>query len=126
MNNGQAYSYITMGTIILEGQWLPLNHTSKLLYITLFMMIKVDISFLTEQFLNTDLHSSIYMNLILMNKPPIYEDVFNEIHVSPNDTKLLEETSIWTLTQRKINYEAMPDYIRLPDKQSLIIWKIMT
>ena len=55
---------------MLEAQQLPLNHISYLLYIILFMMIKLNNSFLTAQFLNISLHLSIYTDLILMNKPP--------------------------------------------------------
>ena len=75
--NGQAYYYTTMGKIMLETQWLPLNHTSSLLYIILFIIIKVDILFLTAQFLNIDLHLSIYMDLILMNKPPPFMKMYS-------------------------------------------------
>ena len=64
-------------------------------------MIKVDILFLTAQFLNIDLHLSIYMDqyrftFVNIHGPnideqasPFYEDVFNEIYVSPNDIKMI-------------------------------------
>ena len=42
----------------------------NLLYIILFMMIKVNILFLTAKFLNINLLLSTYMDLILMNKLP--------------------------------------------------------
>ena len=67
-------------------------------------MTKVDILFLTAQFLNIDLHLSIYMDLILMNKPPISMNMYSVKYMHhPMIPKLLQETSIQLLTKTKIN-----------------------